>query len=165
MPFCERFHQLESVLDDNDVLTMKTGMLYDGATIRMIASALWYVEKPLRFVCSPVWVSASGHDLLADKAVEALIDEIPSLALITPKRSEAELALSHKRRNVSISSLADFVSGIKGTLHDPRFRSGGVRSITPITKAILEWIEMPKKCVMLEKDFGIWRSRCPRASR
>jgi len=74
-------------------------MLYDEATIRVIPSTSEkdYVEKPLRLVCYPVNVSASGYIILVDNAVEALIDETPPLAtLITQNTSEAELVLSPK---------------------------------------------------------------------
>jgi hydroxymethylpyrimidine/phosphomethylpyrimidine kinase len=106
------------VLDDIDVLAMKTGMLYDEATIRVIASALkkYYVQKPLRLVCDPVCVSTSGHALLVGNALEVLIDEILPLAtLITPNKSEAELILSHKQK-APISSLADLVSASRELL-------------------------------------------------
>jgi hydroxymethylpyrimidine/phosphomethylpyrimidine kinase len=77
-----------SVLDDNDILAMKTGMLYDEATIRTIASTLrkYYAGKSLRLMCDPVYVSISGYAVLVDNAAEALVDEILPLAtLITPK--------------------------------------------------------------------------------
>ena len=88
-------------------------MLYDEATIRTVASALrkYYKGRTLRLVCDPVCVSTSGHALLADSALGSLIDEILPLAtLITPNKSEAERILSHKRKKVTISSLADMVS-------------------------------------------------------
>jgi hypothetical protein len=61
-----------------NVVTMNTGMLHEEATIRTTASTLkkYYVGKSLRLVCGPVCVSASGHAILADNAVEALADEI-----------------------------------------------------------------------------------------
>jgi hypothetical protein len=70
-----------------NVVTMNTGMLHEEATIRTTASTLkkYYVGKSLRLVCGPVCVSASGHAILADNAVEALADEILLFAtLITP---------------------------------------------------------------------------------
>ena len=44
----------------------------------MIASAptRYYVEKPFRLVCDPVWVPTSGHTLLVGDVVEAPIDGI-----------------------------------------------------------------------------------------
>ena len=89
---------------------MKTGMLYDGPTIRTIASTLkeYHREKPLLLVCDPVCVSTSGYNLLATGAMESLIEEILPLAtLITPNKSEAQLIL---KRKVTILSLADMVS-------------------------------------------------------
>ncbi|KAF9787290.1 phosphomethylpyrimidine kinase [Thelephora terrestris] len=105
--------QLESVLDDTNIVVMKTGMLFDEATIRVVASTLrkYYTEKPLRLVCDPVCVSTSGHVLLVDSALGSLIDEmLPLATLITPNKSEAEHILSHKGQMVVISSLADMVS-------------------------------------------------------
>jgi len=113
------FCQLESVLDDIDVLVMKTGMLYNEATIQAVASTLkkYCGEKPLQLVCDPVCVSTYGDALLLDSAVESLIDEVLPLAtLITPNESEAELILSHKREKVTISSLTGLVSASKELL-------------------------------------------------
>ena len=107
------------MLDDIDVLVIKTGMLYDEATVRVVASTLkkYHWEKPLRLVCDPVCVSASGDALLLDSALGPLIDEVLPLAtLITPNKSEAELILSYKRKKVTISCLADLVSASKELL-------------------------------------------------
>ena len=98
---------------------MKTGMLYDGATIRAVASTLrkHFKEKTLRLVCDPVFVSTSGYALLADGALGSLIEEILPLAtLITPNKSEAEHILSHERKEVTISRLADMVSASRELL-------------------------------------------------
>lgn len=98
---------------------MKTGMLYDEGTIEVVASTLrkYFQKKALRLVCDPVCVSTSGHPLLVESAVGSMIDEILPLAtLITPNKSEAELILSHKGKNVKISSLADMVSASEDLL-------------------------------------------------
>ena len=107
------------MLDDTNVLAIKTGMLYDQATVQVIASTLkeHYREKPLVLVCDPVCISTSRHALLADSAVGPLIDEIlPLTTLVTPNKSEAELILSHKRNKITISTLADMVSASKELL-------------------------------------------------
>lgn len=107
------------MLVDIDVLAMKTGMLYDKGTIEVVASTLrkHSQRKDLRLVCDPVCVSTSGHPLLVESAVGSMIDKILPLAtLITPNRSEAELILSHKGKNVKISSLADMLSASKDLL-------------------------------------------------
>ena len=101
------------MLDDINVLAIKTGMLCDQATVQMTAFILkkYSENKHLQLVCDPVCVSASEHVLLPDDAVGALITEILPLAtLITPNKFEAELILSYKREKVSISSLVDMVS-------------------------------------------------------
>lgn len=100
------------MLDDINVLAVKTGMLYDEATVLAVASTLkkYYEKKPLQLVCDPVCVSGSGDVILQDSALGSLIDEILPLAtLITSNTSEAELILSHKRKKGTISSLADLV--------------------------------------------------------
>ena len=94
-------------------------MLYDEATIRLVASTLsnHYGEKALRLVCDPVCVSTSGHTLLVSSALGSLIDEVLPLAtLITPNKFEAELILSHKRKCAKICCLADMVSATKELL-------------------------------------------------
>ena len=101
------------MLDDIDIITMKTGMLFDEAIIRVVASTLknYHKAKALQLVCDPVCVSTSGHALLVDSALGSLIDEmLPLATLITPNKSEAEHILSHKWQKVTISSLADMVS-------------------------------------------------------
>ena len=98
---------------------MKTGMLYDEATIRAVASTLrkYCKEKAVPLVCDPVCVSTSGHALLVDGALGSLIDEmLPLVTLITPNKSEAEHILSYKRKKVTISSLADIASASKELL-------------------------------------------------
>lgn len=94
-------------------------MLYDEETIRVIASTLRgrYKERTLRLVCDPVCLSTPEYAPLEDSALGSLIDEILPLAtLVTPNKSEAELILSHKRKGVKISSLADMVVASKELL-------------------------------------------------
>ena len=53
-PFFGRFCCLGSVIDDNNALATSTGVLYDEAKIRAVASTLkCYTEKPLRLMCDP----------------------------------------------------------------------------------------------------------------
>ncbi|KAF9787316.1 Phosphomethylpyrimidine kinase-domain-containing protein [Thelephora terrestris] len=111
--------QLVSVLDDTGALVIKTGTLCSEATIRVVASTLrnYFREKTLRLVCDPVGVSTPGRAPLEDGALGSLIDEIMPLAtLITPNKSEAELILSHKGKNIKISSLADMIPASKELL-------------------------------------------------
>ena len=104
------------MLDNTDVLAVKTGMLYDETIIRIVASALknHSRENTLRLVCDPEYESTSEE---ASFALGLLIDELLPLAtLITPNKSEAEHILSRNGRKVTISSLADMISASKELL-------------------------------------------------
>ncbi|KAI0810852.1 Phosphomethylpyrimidine kinase-domain-containing protein [Irpex lacteus] len=93
--------QLRSVLDDIQIKAMKTGMLYDAASIHSVVKVLqaYYSSNasipPL--VCDPVCVSTSGHTLLQPNAVNVLVSELlPLTFLFTPNVPEAELILSSR---------------------------------------------------------------------
>ena len=101
---------------------MKTGMLYDKATIRVIVSTLkkYYVEESLRLVCDSVWVSTSGHAILVDNAVGSMIDEVlPFATLITPYKSEVN-SFFRIHPNHEPGGFGFYIKGIP----HPRFKSG-----------------------------------------
>jgi hydroxymethylpyrimidine/phosphomethylpyrimidine kinase len=80
--------QIDAVLADLPVVAAKTGMLVDKATIDAVAAALSTPAFPL--VVDPVILSKSGHALLADDAVDALLARLlPRAAVVTPNRPEA----------------------------------------------------------------------------
>jgi hydroxymethylpyrimidine/phosphomethylpyrimidine kinase len=80
--------QIAAVLDDLPVAAAKTGMLVDKPTIDAVSRALSSTVLPL--VVDPVLVSKSGHALLADDAVEAMLRSIvPRATLLTPNLPEA----------------------------------------------------------------------------
>ena len=105
--------QIRSVLEDVDIKAMKTGMLFDAASIRAVAGTLksHYGARPRPpLVCDPVCVSTSGHTLLQADAVEVMISELfPLTYLITPNKSEAELILSRRGLPSGIESLGDML--------------------------------------------------------
>ncbi len=82
--------QIEAVLGDIGADAVKIGMLADPVIIRAAAGRL----KKFRvknIVLDPVMFSKSGHALLAENAVGALIKELLRMALIvTPNAPEAE---------------------------------------------------------------------------
>lgn len=92
---------------------MKTGMLFDAASIRAVVRILksHYGDRPLPpLVCDPVCVSTSEHTLLQADAVEVMIEELFPLAyLVTPNKSEAELILSQRGLPSGIGSLEDML--------------------------------------------------------
>ena len=88
--------QLETVLKGFPVAAAKTGMLFSADIIKSVAGALrgHFASGAAVFplVVDPVSVSQSGHRLLAEDAVDALVEYIVPLAdLLTPNRPEAEM--------------------------------------------------------------------------
>jgi len=82
--------QLRTVLEDIPVRAAKTGMLFSADIARAVAEGLAGRDFPL--VVDPVCVSQSGHRLLREDAVEAIVRHVLPLAdLLTPNRPEAEL--------------------------------------------------------------------------
>ncbi|NHZ46168.1 bifunctional hydroxymethylpyrimidine kinase/phosphomethylpyrimidine kinase [Nitratidesulfovibrio liaohensis] len=83
--------QLTTVLDGFPVAGAKTGMLFSAPIIEAVADVL-DVRKNFPLVVDPVSVSQSGHRLLREDAVEALVRRVLPLAdLLTPNRPEAEM--------------------------------------------------------------------------
>lgn len=81
--------QIDAVAGDLQVAAVKTGMLSSAAIIRVVAEGIRrHGLRPL--VVDPVMISKSGFALLADKAVNVLIEELFPLALLlTPNAHEA----------------------------------------------------------------------------
>lgn len=86
--------QITSVLSDIPVAAIKTGMLAQADIIRAVAQTLAdYPHLPL--VLDPVMVATSGDRLLAEDAVDALIEELlPRALVITPNLHEAAALLN-----------------------------------------------------------------------
>ncbi len=83
--------QLSTVLDGFPVAGAKTGMLFSAPIIEAVADVL-DARKNFPLVVDPVSVSQSGHRLLREDAVQALVRRILPLAdLLTPNRPEAEM--------------------------------------------------------------------------
>ncbi len=84
--------QVQSVLDDMPVKAIKTGMLANAEIIAVLAKAL---PAAIPLVVDPVMVATSGDRLLADDALQALIQQlIPRACLITPNLPEAAALLN-----------------------------------------------------------------------
>ncbi len=83
--------QLESVLSDFGVDAAKTGMLFDSATIRTVATMIRRYQIQ-RLVVDPVMVAKSGDSLLIERAREAIrTDLLPLAHLVTPNLPEASV--------------------------------------------------------------------------
>jgi hydroxymethylpyrimidine/phosphomethylpyrimidine kinase len=111
--------KINSVLKDINVKSVKTGMLYDADTIRVVARALkaHYRDALPPIVCDPVCVSTSGHMLLQPRAIAVMAQElIPLTTLITPNKHEAEILLSQGAPAANIANLEDMISASRQLL-------------------------------------------------
>lgn len=83
--------QIAAVLDDLPVAAVKTGMLATVGTVETVARRAAAGDLP-NLVVDPVVVSASGHKLLEDSALDAYVELlIPHSILVTPNTYEAGL--------------------------------------------------------------------------
>lgn len=89
--------QLEALLEGFPIAAAKTGMLFSAPLMEVIAACL--AEKSFPLVVDPVAVSQSGHRLLREDALDALVRRILPLAdVITPNAPEAEALTGKKLR-------------------------------------------------------------------
>jgi hydroxymethylpyrimidine/phosphomethylpyrimidine kinase len=86
--------QIDSVLSDIPVAAIKTGMLATAEIISAVADSLGrYPKIPL--VLDPVMVATSGDRLLAQNAIQTLIEQLlPRATLVTPNLLEAAALLN-----------------------------------------------------------------------
>lgn len=91
--------QFKSIADDFNIRACKTGMLADSQRVHAVAQNLQkYDFGPL--IVDPVMVAKGGAPLLADDAVQTVIDELLPLAeLVTPNLPEAEKLAGMKIAN------------------------------------------------------------------
>jgi hydroxymethylpyrimidine kinase/phosphomethylpyrimidine kinase len=82
--------QVEPVIDDYEVVAVKTGMLPTGEVIDETARLIGRMNG-VRLVVDPVVRSTSGFDLIDDAALRVLVEKLFPLAdIVTPNRPEAE---------------------------------------------------------------------------
>lgn len=98
VPLAHIRSQIEAVFDDFPIAAVKTGMLGNAATVRLVANAL-RKRKPAWVIIDPVMISTSGSRLLTEDAISAVIEELIPLAdILTPNLPEAEALLGHPLR-------------------------------------------------------------------
>jgi len=98
VPLAQLEAEIRSIFSYYDVKVVKTGMLYNGERIALIARLLkeLHASKPL--VVDPVMVSSSGRTLLDEAAIGMLKQQLfPIATLVTPNIPEAERLLGEKR--------------------------------------------------------------------
>lgn len=105
--------QIDAIFADIHVDAVKIGMLANEGVARAVAASLRQ-HGPAVVVLDPVMVSKSGHRLLDEGAVRALVDEVLPLAtVLTPNLPEARdllLALCHEGCGVLASRLEPVTS-------------------------------------------------------
>jgi hydroxymethylpyrimidine/phosphomethylpyrimidine kinase len=90
--------QIEAVFNDFPIAAVKTGMLGNAKTVRVVAREL-RKRKPAWLIVDPVMISTSGSRLLDEDAVEAMVNELIPLAdVLTPNLPEAEALLGYPLR-------------------------------------------------------------------
>jgi hydroxymethylpyrimidine/phosphomethylpyrimidine kinase len=83
--------QVETVLDDLGVRSVKTGMLANGPIVEEVASLAAGGRLP-RLVVDPVLVSSTGHPLMEPEGVVAYLEALLPHALVTtPNLREAAI--------------------------------------------------------------------------
>ncbi len=97
--------QIDAVFDDIRPDAVKIGMVSSAEIAHAIASGLTRV-KASNVVLDPVMVATSGAALLADDAVQVLIDELLPLAdIVTPNIPEAQVL-----SGIEITSAVDMLA-------------------------------------------------------
>jgi len=97
--------QLEAIFEELSPAAIKTGMLFSGENIKVVADFLKNKKTPL--VVDPVLVSTSGARLLQPSALKILTTRLLPLAtLVTPNLSEAEILSGQKISSLEAMSAA-----------------------------------------------------------
>jgi hydroxymethylpyrimidine kinase/phosphomethylpyrimidine kinase len=97
--------QIQSIMHDIAVDYAKTGMLYSAEIIEVVAAQLKNYGMP--FVLDPVMKAGSGGILLADNALNTLIELlIPICAVVTPNVPEASFISGLEIRDKEDAMLA-----------------------------------------------------------
>ncbi len=91
--------QVDTVLDDISVDSVKTGMLSNSEIIETVAEKI--DDWELQVVVDPVMVTKSGDQLIRDEAVEKYINKmVPRSMVITPNLREGEKLTGLKIKSI-----------------------------------------------------------------
>jgi hydroxymethylpyrimidine/phosphomethylpyrimidine kinase len=92
LPFIQQ--QLDSLFTDLNIAGIKIGMLYNAATIALVAKNIKKYQPPF-VILDPVMAAQSGDSLAQSDSVQTLITDLfPLVTLITPNIPEAEILLN-----------------------------------------------------------------------
>lgn len=139
--------QLKAVRDGFPIHAAKTGMLFSAELVHALAEAL--ADKDFPLVLDPVCVSQSGHQLLEESALSALISEFLPLAdLTTPNRPEAEVLTGMRIQSESdieeaiarLLALGSKAVLLKGGHFDEDLSESAAPRAVPI---VVDWLGLP----------------------
>jgi hydroxymethylpyrimidine/phosphomethylpyrimidine kinase len=89
--------QIEVLAKSFPIAAMKTGLLYSGAIISMVARTIIDLRSKIPLVVDPVITATGGDPLVEAKAIEVYQQELfPIASLITPNLDEAMQLLGDK---------------------------------------------------------------------
>lgn len=92
--------QIDAIVSDLPPRAVKTGMLASASIVEAVAASLGRLRVPI--VVDPVSVSAHGHRLLEEDALDALRKLIlPLASVLTPNLPEASVMLGRKITDVA----------------------------------------------------------------
>ncbi len=107
--------QLQALKTDLPPAAIKTGMLGQAETCRIVADFLHPMNIPL--VCDPVLQSTSGSTLLESAAREILIQQIfPKVTVLTPNLPEVEALINKPIQTVEAAAEHLLGMGIRSVL-------------------------------------------------
>lgn len=108
LPVAAVVAQIETVVEDLEVKSVKTGMLLNQEIIAAVAEQISAL-KLRNLVVDPVMVSRTGAQLIDDGAIATLRSHlIPLATILTPNRYEAQIL-----SDMEISSLEDMKTAAK----------------------------------------------------
>ncbi len=111
--------QIEAVLDDYIVDSIKIGMLCNADIARAVADVLSQ-HRSIPVVLDPVMVSTSGHKLIEDEAIAVIRERLfPLVEVITPNVAEAVMLSGvaiHTIEDMSMAAIPLLDSGCKAVL-------------------------------------------------
>jgi hydroxymethylpyrimidine kinase/phosphomethylpyrimidine kinase len=138
--------QIETVLDDFDVRSVKTGMLANRDIVDVVA-ALAAAGRLPQLVVDPVLVSSSGHALMSPDGLDAYRTRLlPHALIVTPNLREAAALTGLDVRNLmSVEAMIDAAEQI---------RAGGAQWVVVkgghLTDAAHDVVAGPKGVTVLE---------------
>jgi hydroxymethylpyrimidine/phosphomethylpyrimidine kinase len=108
--------QIETVLDDIAVRSVKTGMLANAAIVGEVATLAAAGRLP-QLVVDPVLVSSSGHALMEPEGVDAYLTRLlPAALLATPNlREAAALTGGVVEELMTVAAMRDVAERIRET--------------------------------------------------